>query len=228
VPTYRVVVEYDGTGFAGLQFQPAARTVAGELERALSTLFDEPLKVAAAGRTDAGVHATGQVISFASVRDFPVDRLAYALNANLPPDLSTRDAARVADGFSARFDALGRTYVYRILNRPFPSAPSRRRAHHVWRPLDLDRAARAAAELVGDHDFAAFCGVRPEHGGTVRTIHALELSSAGSRVELRIVGAGFLHRILASLDRREAGYTAPACGLTLVGVRYPGFDSELP
>ena len=250
MPTYRVVVEYDGTAFAGLQFQPAARTVAGELERALATLFGEPLKIAAAGRTDAGVHATGQVVSFGSARAFPVERLAYALNATLPPDLSARDAAIVPDGFSARFDALARTYVYRILNRPFPSAFSRRTAHHVWRPMDLDRARRAAADLVGEHDFAAFCGVRPEHGGTVRTVHALDLRAAGSCVELWIAGAGFLHRmvrivtgtlveiatgrraaddvprILATGDRRQAGYTAPACGLTLTGVRYPDFDSE--
>ncbi len=111
------------------------RTVAGELENALSTLFDEPVKITAAGRTDAGVHATGQVISFASERVFPIDRLAYALNANVPDDLSARDAAIVADGFSARFDALARTYVYRILNRPLPSAVTARYAHHVWQPI---------------------------------------------------------------------------------------------
>jgi len=208
------------------------------------------VKIVAAGRTDAGVHATGQVVSFASAREFPVDRLPYALNAALPADLSARDGAIVADGFSARFDALARTYVYRILNRPFPSAVAARFAHHVWRPIDIEAARRAAADLVGEHDFAAFCGVRPEHGGTVRTVHAVELRAQDGFVEVRIAGAGFLHRmvriivgtlaeiaterrpatdvprILASGDRREAGYTAPACGLTLVGVRYPDFDSE--
>lgn len=196
------------------------------------------------------MHATGQVVSFTSARAFPVDRLPYALNATLPPDLSTRAAAIAADGFSARFDALGRTYVYRMLNRPFPSAVAGRFAHHVWRPIDLELGRRAAADLVGQHDFAAFCGVRPEQGGTVRTVHAVELRRDGELVELRIAGLGFVHRmariiagtlieiatnrrppddvprILASLDRREAGYTAPACGLTLVGVRYPDFDSE--
>ena len=251
MPTYRVVVEYDGSAFSGLQVQSDARTVAGELERALSTLFDEPLKITAAGRTDTGVHATGQVISFASARVFPIDRLAYALNATSPEDVSARYADIVPDGFSARHDALARSYVYRILNRPFPSAARRRTAHHVWRPLDLDRARRAAEALIGDHDFASFCGVRPERGGTVRTVHTVDLRSAGTCVTLRIAGAGFLHRmvrvvtgtlieiaaglrpeddiprILAALDRRQAGYTAPACGLTLVGVRYPGFDSEL-
>ncbi len=227
------------------------RTVAGELETALSALFAEPIKIVAAGRTDAGVHATGQVISFTSERAFPVDRLPFALNAALPPDLSARDAALVADGFSARFDARERVYVYRILNRPFPSAFHARFAHHVWRPIDLELVRRAAAGLVGQHDFASFCGVRPENDGTtVRTVHGVELSRRGEFVEVRIAGLGFLHRmvriivgtlvevgtgrrpaddvprILAAGDRRQAGYTAPACGLALVGVRYPGFDSE--
>jgi tRNA pseudouridine38-40 synthase len=233
-----------------LQFQPAQRTVAGELENALATLFDERLKITAAGRTDAGVHATGQVISFASERVFPIGRLAYALNANLPSDLSARYADVVPDGFSARFDATARAYVYRILNRPMPSAVAARFAHHVWQPIDVDLMRRAATDLIGEHDFAAFCGVRPERGGTVRVVHAIDVRSAGDTVELRVEGGGFLHRmvrnivgtlveiasgrrrvddiprILASGDRRDAGYTAPACGLTLVGVRYPDFDAE--
>jgi tRNA pseudouridine38-40 synthase len=250
VPAYRAVVEYDGTNFCGLQFQTDVRTVAGELERALRTILAEDVKISAAGRTDAGVHATGQVISFRCGRAFPIDRLAPALNANLPDDVSVRAADIVADGFSARFDAEARTYEYRILNRPLPSAVERRFAHHVYRPFDLDAARRAAAELVGEHDFAAFCGVPPEVGGTVRTVHSIQIARLGDRVGLRIAGRGFLHRmvrisvgtlveiatgrrdpddipaILASRDRRRAGYTAPACGLFLVGVRYADFDSE--
>lgn len=220
------------------------------MENALSKLFDERVKIVAAGRTDAGVHATGQVISFAGERLFPIERLAYALNANLPPDLSARYADVVPDGFSARFDALARVYEYRILNRPMPSAVAPRFAHHVWQPIDLDLMRRAAADLIGEHDFAAFCGMRPARGGTVRTVHSIELRRMGDLVEVRVEGGGFLHRmvrnivgtlveiatgrrpgddlprILIDADRREAGYTAPACGLTLVGVRYPGFDSE--
>jgi tRNA pseudouridine38-40 synthase len=250
MPTYRVVVEYDGTLFSGLQFQPVERTVAGELQRALSRLFAEPVAISSAGRTDAGVHATGQVISFTSARAFPVERLALALNANLPPDVSARDAAIVADGFSARFDATARIYEYRILNRADPSALARRYAHHVYHRIDLDVMRAAAADLIGQHDFVAFCGVLPERGGTVRTIHTIDITRTGDNVIVRITGLGFLHRmvriavgtlieiatgrraaddipaILASRDRRRAGYTAPATGLTLVGVRYPGFDSE--
>ncbi len=250
MPTYRVVVEYDGTLFSGLQFQPEERTVAGELQRALGQLFDEPIRISAAGRTDAGVHAAGQVISFASARAFPIERLDLALNANLPPDVSVRDSAVVADGFSARFDALARAYRYRINNRPFPSALTRRYAHHVHRPIDLDVMRDAARDLLGEHDFIAFCGVLPERGGTVRTIHAIDIAREGDEVLLRVTGGGFLHRmvrisvgtlveiatgrrpaddipaIIASRDRRRAGYTAPAAGLTLAGVRYADFDSE--
>ena len=250
MPTYRAVVEYDGTNFSGLQFQTEVRTVAGEFERVLSALFDEPLKIGAAGRTDAGVHASGQVISFKSERDFPIERLALALNGNLPPDVSVRSADIVPDTFSARFDAEARIYEYRILNRPMPSALDRRFAHHVHRPIDLDLARAAAAGLLGEHDFVAFCAILPEHGGTVRAIHSIGLDRVGDRIVVRITGGGFLHRmvrivvgtlieiatgrrdpddvraILASGDRKRAGYTAPACGLTLVGVRYPGFDSE--
>jgi tRNA pseudouridine38-40 synthase len=250
LPTYRAVVEYDGTEFAGFQVQAVVRTVGGVLEEALSALFDEPIKLTAAGRTDAGVHATGQVVSFTSGRAFPADRLPYALNAQLPADVSVRYADIAPDGFSARFDALSRSYEYTILNRPLPSAALRRFAHHVWQPIDLELVEAAAAGAVGQHDFAAFCGVLPERGGTVRTVHALDARRNGQLVELRVVGAGFLHRmvriltgtlieigtgrrppddiprILASRDRREAGYTAPPCGLRLVGARYPDLDAE--
>jgi len=228
------------------------RTVAGEIERALGTLFAEPLKISAAGRTDAGVHASGQVISFRSERAFPDGRLALALNATLPADISVRSAEIAPDGFSARFDAEERTYEYRILTRPMPSALERRFAHHVHRPFDLELARSAARDLLGEHDFTAFCALLPEHGGPVRTVHEIAIERSGDRVRLRIAGRGFLHRmvriavgtlveiattrrppgdipaILASKDRRRAGYTAPAAGLCLVGVRYPDFDSEQP
>ena len=250
MPTYRAVVEYDGTNFHGLQFQAEARSVAGEFERVLSALFDEPVKISAAGRTDAGVHASGQVISFQTGRTFPDGRLALALNGNLPRDVSVRAVDVVAGEFSARFDATGRTYEYRILNRPLPSALERRFAHHVHRPFDLDLARRAAADLLGEHDFVAFWALLPERGGTVRRIDEITVARSGDRIVLRIAGSGFLHRmvriiagtlteiatgrrdpgdipaILASRDRKRAGYTAPACGLTLVGVRYGEFDSE--
>ena len=250
MPTYRAVVEYDGTDFCGLQFQPEVRTVAAELERVLSALFVETVKISAAGRTDAGVHASGQVVSFRTGRAFPEGRLALALNGNLPHDASVRDVAVVPDGFSARFDAEARTYEYRIINRPLPSALDRRFAHHVHRAFDVALARRASAALLGEHDFVALCAILPARGGTVRQIHAIDVDRTGDRIVVRISGSGFLHRmvritvgtlveiatgrrdpgdiprILASKDRKQAGYTAPACGLSLIGVRYPGFDSE--
>ncbi len=253
MPTYRCVIEYDGTDFSGWQYQHDERTVCNEVERALSSLFAESIKVTAAGRTDAGVHACGQVISFKAQRDFPVERLALALNTHLPPDITARDPGLTFDDFSARHHATSRTYEYLILNRPLPSATMRRFAHHVYKPIDPERFARAAADMIGEHDFIAFCGVLPEKGGTVRTVFSIDLEPRGELVRVRIVGAGFLHRmvritvgtlveiathrrapddiarIIASKDRKQAGYTAPACGLFFTGAAYPdGFDSYRP
>jgi tRNA pseudouridine38-40 synthase len=250
---YRAVVEYDGTEFSGFQFQPSARTIAGELERAISELFAEPVKITGAGRTDAGVHATGQVVSFSSGRLFPIERLAIALNSMLPRDLSVREGAIVEDAFSARFSAKSRTYEYVVRRRPVRSAISARFAHHFYRALDLDRLARAAQALVGTYDFTSFCGVLPENGRTtVRTVRSVAVDACGDLMRVRIVGDGFLHhmvrncvgtlleigagdrdvdaivQIVAACDRRAAGKTAPACGLFLCGVRYEGFDSYAP
>jgi tRNA pseudouridine38-40 synthase len=252
MPTYRCVIEYDGTAFAGWQLQRDIPSVCGAVESALSLLFAESVKVTAAGRTDTGVHACGQVISFSSERVFPIERLARALNANLAEGVTARDAAIVADGFSARHDARARTYEYVIVNRVTPSATLQRYTHHVWKPIDAGSFAHAAQDLLGEHDFIAFCGVLPESGGTVRTIRSIDLACSGDLTRVRVVGDGFLHRmvrisvgtlieiatgrraaddiprILRSRDRRQAGYTAPASGLHLAGVRYDDFDSYRP
>jgi tRNA pseudouridine38-40 synthase len=252
VPTYRLVVEYDGTAFHGLQYQPALRTIAGSLERGLARLFHEPVKITAAGRTDAGVHATGQVVSFSAVRAFPAERLALALNANTPPDLVVRDAAVAGDGFSARFDALERAYDYLIVNRRVPSALWRDRAWLGPRPIDDDRFREAAAPLIGEHDFVAYCGELPERGGTVRDVRAIALVRRDDVLRITVRGNAFLHRMvramvgtlvgcatgyrdvgfaaraLAARERGGAGPTAPALGLYLAGVRYAGFDTYRP
>ena len=252
MPTYRLVVEYDGTAFHGLQYQPALRTIAGSLERGLSRLFHEPVKITAAGRTDAGVHATGQVVSFSAERAFPVERLALALNANTPDDLVVRDAAIAEDAFSARFDALERTYDYLILNRRFGSAVWRDRAWCVPRAIDDARFREAAIPLLGEHDFITFCGELPERGRTVREVLAIDLVRSGDLLRVTVRGNAFLHRMvrimvgtlvgcatgyrdvefagraLAVRRRGAAGATAPAHGLYLAGVRYEDLDTYRP
>jgi len=219
------------------------------LETALSRLFDRPVKITVAGRTDAGVHASAQVISFVAHDAFPIDKLAIAMNSALPPDLTARDAARVGADFSARLSALERRYVYTILNRRDPSAVMRRFAHFEYRPLDLDRMRAGAAHLLGEHDFVTFCGEYPERGGTVRTIEAIDVERDGDVVRVHVRGQSFLHRMvrivtgtlldvgagrrepdevaamLAARDRRAAGPTAPPQGLCLVDVRYADFSS---
>ena len=215
-------------------------------------MFDRPVKVSSAGRTDAGVHASAQVISFISHDAFPVQKLGIALNSALPSDITARDAARVEPAFSARNSALERHYTYSVLNRRMPSAVLRRFAHHDWRELDLARMCAAAAPLLGKHDFITFCGVLPDRGGTVRTLLGIDIEADGELVRLHFRAAGFLHRMvriitgtlldvgagrrtaesvaamLAARDRRVAGPTAPPQGLCLTNVTYPAFESRSP
>jgi tRNA pseudouridine38-40 synthase len=222
------------------------------LEGALSQLFAQPIKITAAGRTDTGVHAAGQVISFSAHDAFPVDRLSIALNSALPADLSVRDAVRAQAGFSARHSALERSYTYAVLARRDPSAVLRRFVHHEHRELDLERMRAGAARFLGEHDFVTFCGVVPDRGGTVRTVNAFGIDCAGEIVRFHVRGESFLHRMvrimvgtllevgagrrdpedvkamLDARDRRSAGATAPPQGLVLAGVRYRDFSSASP
>jgi tRNA pseudouridine38-40 synthase len=245
----RLTVEYDGTDFNGFQWQPAPRTVAGVLETALATLFEQRVKLTSAGRTDSGVHASGQVVGFSSEHFFPVERLCVALNALLPHDCSIREAATVGSDFNARFSARERTYVYAALNRPQPSALLARYAGHVARPLDLAAMRSAGVHLVGEHDFRAF-GTSETAGSTVRTITRLSVEPRGELIRIEIAANAFLHHmvriivgtllecgqgrrrpeavaaILRAGDRATGGWTAPAQGLCLAGVRYEdGYDS---
>jgi tRNA pseudouridine38-40 synthase len=208
------------------------------------------VKVTGAGRTDTGVHATGQVVSFRTAAAFPFERLTLAANTELPPDLSVRDAGIAPADFSARFSALERTYIYVIFNRPQRSPLYARHAYHVWLPLDVEAMKEAAAPLIGEHDFRSFCGMLPESGPTLRTLRAIDIARNGDLIRIEIRGDGFLHRMarnivgtlvecgtgkrdpasvapaLAALDRSAAGMTAPPQGLYLAGVRYAdGFDS---
>jgi tRNA pseudouridine38-40 synthase len=212
------------------------------------------VKVTGAGRTDTGVHATGQVVSLETSAEFPFERLELALNATLPGDCSVRDTAIVDGDFSARFSARERIYVYAILNRPARNALLGRFAWHVPQPLDVSAMQAAAAYAVGEHDFRSFCSLVPESssgepGSTVRIVSRFSVEARGELVRLEIAANGFLHRMVRSLTGTlaECGRErcspealaqmlaraqpatrpiAPAQGLYLAGVRYfDGYDS---
>jgi tRNA pseudouridine38-40 synthase len=244
-----LTLEYDGSAFSGFQWQPETRTVAGVLEDALTSLFGEAVKVTGAGRTDSGVHACGQVVSLETQAGFPFERLLVALRAVLPLDVSVREASVVESGFSARFSAVERTYVYAILNRGEPSALLARYAWHLPRQADPALMREAAAHLIGEHDFRSFA-TAAAGGPTVRNLRRLEVELRGDLIRVEVAADGFLHHmvrtivgtlvesatgrrppgglpaILAARDRLAAGSTAPAHGLYLAGVRYAdGYDS---
>ena len=243
--TLALVVEYDGGGFHGFQRQTAQTTVAGELENALASLFRHPVRIVAAGRTDTGVHATGQVVSLDTTSDFPLERIPIAASAMLrDKQIAVLRAVERGSGFSARHHALSRTYRYRILNRPAPSVLLRGRVFHVRARLDLEAMRAAARELLGRRDFAALSAGPPHQRGTVREIRRLEISKVEDVVHIVITADAFLHqmariavgtiieigrgrraiedigRTLESRDRANAGFAAPAHALCLESVEY--------
>lgn len=224
--------------------------MAGVLETALATLFERRVKLTSAGRTDGGVHASGQVVGFATEHSFPLERLCVALNALLPGDCAVREAAAVGSDFNARFSARERTYVYAVLNRPQRSALLARYASHVVRPLDLAAMRAACVHLVGEHDFRAFGTSEIAAASTVRTVTRLSVEARGELIRIEIAANAFLHHmvriivgtllecgqgrrqpdelaaILRAGDRSATSSMAPAQGLCLAGVRYDdGYDS---
>ncbi|OGL64526.1 MAG: tRNA pseudouridine(38-40) synthase TruA [Candidatus Tectomicrobia bacterium RIFCSPLOWO2_12_FULL_69_37] len=239
-----VWVEYDGTDFRGWQVQPGARTVQGELEQALSTLCGGAVRVVGSGRTDTGVHALGQAAHFDTRSGLSLLKVRLGVNGLTGPDLAVVDCREASPGFHAQHDALGKTYRYRILNRRSPSPLRRSRAWHLRAPLDVERMARAASFLVGEHDFAAFCREQGRPASTVRCLERLEVGREGDEIVIEAAGNGFLRHmvrtvagtlaqvgrgerapgslkeVLASRDRTQAGPTAPPQGLFLVRVDY--------
>lgn len=187
-----LVVEYDGTDYCGFQLQVALPTVQGDIESALTKVTGETIRIVGAGRTDSGVHARGQVVSFTTLSTLPPETMVRALNFYLGPGISVRSGHLAASDFDARRDALSREYRYTILNRSTPSPLERRYACFVpWR-LDIDPMNAASGCLVGCHDFASFTG--PTGRSTVREVHRAEVSRVGDRVYFDMVANAFLNR----------------------------------
>ena len=240
----KIVLEYDGAGFAGWQQQAHGRTVEAELKRALRELTGTEHVVYGAGRTDAGAHAEGQVASFQFEGRIPAERLAAALNARLPQDVAVLSAAAVPDGFHARFSARRRRYRYRYLDRAARPALGRGRCWHVRDKLDVKAMSQAAEALRGKHDWTTFCSASEPAGARVREMRSATVRRRGEFVELELVAEGFLRGLARSIagalaevgrgqkpagwvgellrarDRRLAPKTAPAGGLTLMEVIY--------
>jgi tRNA pseudouridine38-40 synthase len=245
VPVVKLVLEYDGTRYVGWQVQPNGPSVQAEVERALGTLHRAPRRVTAAGRTDAGVHALGQVVSFPEERPLPLAAYVKGMNALLPEDVAVRAASLEPEGFDARRSARGKRYRYRIQNLETRAPLSRLVAWQVFRPLDVGAMRQAARPLVGRHDFAAFQAADCESSHAVRDLSRLEVQGE-ARGEIQVVAeatafvrhmvrnivgtlveAGLGARdpagipaLLEGLDRTRAGATAPAHGLCLEEVFY--------
>jgi len=247
---YKLLIQYDGTDFHGWQSQEGFRTVQGELERALSLLERIPVNIYGSGRTDAGVHAEGQVASVELQREITPQKLRAAINGNIERDVRVLDVEVVGPEFHARYSAVGKTYVYRIVNAQVMSPFWSRYAHHEARPLDLAQMKAAAQVFVGSHDWTAFSAAQSDVEDRVRTISQLDISerlderSHSKLIEIRVSAEGFLRYMvrsiagaLMSVGRGEldnsaitqaiaAGVrpitvaTAPAHGLTLLSVKY--------
>jgi tRNA pseudouridine38-40 synthase len=241
---FKIIIQYDGTNYHGWQIQPDGRTIQGELTRVLSLLDHRRVTVHGAGRTDAGVHAEGQVANFFLEREFAPLALRDAINGNLDRDIRALEVEQVADSFNARLSARLKTYRYQIWTAPVVSPFLHRYVYHYRGRLDLEEMRKAAAALVGSHDFSAFTVTQTEVEDCVRTLKRLDVDRREDRLTLEAEGDGFLRymvrtmvgtlievgrgrreassiqEVLRSRDRANAGPTAPAAGLTLVRVGY--------
>lgn len=245
MPRYRLTLEYDGSAFNGFQAQTDQPTVQGSVEAAITAFCGETVRLAAAGRTDTGVHATGQVISLDLEKAWPAQTVMNALNAHLVGEaISVLDCEGVEDDWHARFSATGRRYLYRILNRPGPPALDAGRVWHMRKSMDADAMHAAAQALVGLHDFTTFRDVNCQSKSPEKTLDVARVSRVGEEVHLVFEARSFLHRqvrsmtgtlaevglgrwtiddvatALAARDRAACGPVAPSTGLYLTGVRY--------
>ncbi len=245
MPRYRLTVEYDGRPYRGFQAQAELPSVQGAIERAVKAFCGEDIRLIAAGRTDTGVHAAGQVIHIDLEKDWPALTVLRALNAHLGREpISILDAEVAVGDWHARFSAIERRYLYRILNREAPPALDKGRVWHIRKPIDAEAMHAAAQALVGHHDFTTFRDMQCQAKSPVKTLDLAAVRREGDDVLLDFAGRSFLHRqvrsmtgtllevgvgrwtaedvanALAAKDRRTCGPVAPADGLYLTGVGY--------
>ena len=249
----KLTVAYDGTNYCGWQVQPNGITVQEVLNQCLSEFTGENIETIGASRTDAGVHALGNVAVFDTEMRMPGDKFSFALNQRLPEDIRIQKSEEVDADFHPRYVKSQKTYEYRILNCRFPIPTERFYSHFTYIPLDVDNVSfpmdvekmrEGAKYLIGEHDFKSFCGTGAQVKTTVRTVKEIQIEKSGDRITIRITGEGFLYNmvriiagtlmdiggglyppekmkeILEAKDRKKAGPTAPARGLTLMKIQY--------
>ncbi len=244
----KLEVAYDGTAYHGWQVQKNGDTIEAQLNKHLSALLGEDIRVIGASRTDSGVHALCNIAVFDTDTKIPAEKISYALNRSLPEDIRVQDSCRVADDFHPRKCSSMKTYEYKIWNGKFPLPTQRLYSHFLYVPLDVDNMREAAAYLEGEHDFKSFCSSGSGEENTVRTIYSAEIEKEGQMLKIRLCGSGFLYNmvriiagtlaevgkgslpadkipeILNARDRAAAGPTLPARGLTLI--RYDFVDES--
>ncbi len=240
----KLVIAYDGTNYCGWQIQDNGITIEEVLNRELSALLKEDIKVIGASRTDSGVHALGNVAVFDTETRIPAEKISFALNQRLPDDIRIQESCQVADDFHPRFCDTIKTYEYSIWNSRFPNPMVRLYSKFVYYNIDVEKMQRAADYLVGEHDFKSFCSTRTQVENTVRTVTEISFRKEGNMIIMKICGTGFLYNmvriimgtllkcgmgmyepehvkeILEACDRAKAGPKAEACGLKLVGIEY--------
>ncbi len=240
----KLIIAYDGTNYCGWQIQDNGITIEEVLNKKLSELLGEDIKVIGASRTDSGVHAMGNVAVFDTNTRIPAEKISFALNQRLPDDIRIRNSCQVAEDFHPRFCDTIKTYEYKIWNDRFPNPMVRLYSKFVYYNIDLDKMQEAANYLIGEHDFKSFCTPRTQVESTVRTVTDIHFSKDGNMITMTIKGTGFLYNmvriimgtllkcgmgmyepehvkeILEACDRAKAGPKSEACGLTLVGIEY--------
>ena len=240
----KMVVAYDGTNYCGWQVQPNGITIEEVLNRSLSNLLGEKIEVMGASRTDSGVHSLGNVAVFDTNTRMPADKIAFALNQRLPEDIVVQGSCEVPSDWHPRYQESTKTCEYRILNRTFRMPTRRLDTYFYHYPLDVEQMSEAASYLVGTHDFASFCAANAQVKSTVRTIYSCTAQKENDIITIRVTGNGFLYNmvriiagtlievgagkrrpveikdILAAENRDAAGPTAPAQGLTMMGIEY--------